>query len=70
MGFNTEIIYDFPNLSTQKTKSMKLHQRPHSIYTLDEIEFQLTCSSDNQKILAVEGSKIVPIATHGKMEEP
>jgi hypothetical protein len=49
--------------------AMKLHQKPHLIYSLDETEFSLTCSSENQKVLAVEASKRVPTATHEEKGE-
>jgi hypothetical protein len=48
---------------------MKLHQRPHLIYTADNAGLKLTCSSGIQKLLAVEGSKRVPKATHGEKGE-
>jgi hypothetical protein len=69
MEFNTEIIDGFFKLSAQTMKSLKMHQRPRLIYTLYETEFQLTCSSGNQKLLVVEDSKRIPTATHGKKGE-
>jgi hypothetical protein len=44
---------------------MKLHQQPHLIHTVEEIELKLTYNSGNQKLLAVKGSKKIYSATHG-----
>jgi hypothetical protein len=65
-GINTETVDVSFKLSRQKTDAMNLHQRPHLVYNLDETGLQLTCSSGNQKLLAKEGSKTVPTATHGR----
>jgi hypothetical protein len=53
--------------------AMKLHQQPHLMYEyiqkLDETGLRLTCNSGSQKLLAVEGSKRVPTATHREKGE-
>jgi hypothetical protein len=48
---------------------MKLHQRPHLIYKLDETGLKLTCSSVNQNILAAEGSRRVSSTTQREKGE-
>jgi hypothetical protein len=48
VGLNTDLVDDLFKLSRQTMEAMKLHQRPHFIYNLDETELQLTCISDNQ----------------------
>jgi hypothetical protein len=48
-----ELADDFFNLSRQTTDHVKLRQRLHLIFNLDETGLQMTCSSGNQKLLAV-----------------
>jgi hypothetical protein len=45
--------------------TMNLYQRPHIMYSVDEKGLKLTYKSDNQKRLAVYGSKTVNTDTHG-----
>jgi hypothetical protein len=60
---------DLLRLSRQTMDVMKLHQRPHVIYTADDTGLKLTCSSGIQKLLATEVSKRVHKATHGEKGE-
>jgi hypothetical protein len=63
MGFSREIVDDFCKLLRKTMYAIELHQRTHLIYNLVETGLQFTCKSGNQKVLAVEGSKTVHIAT-------
>jgi hypothetical protein len=67
--FIREILYNFIKVLKQTVEAMKLHQRSHLIYSVDETELQMTYSSGNQKLLAVKGSKRIHSATHGEKIE-
>jgi hypothetical protein len=46
--------------------AMKLHQRPHLMYSVDETGLELIYSPGNQKLLAVKGIKRIYSDTHEK----
>jgi hypothetical protein len=50
--------------------AMKLHQRHHLVYNMDEAGFKLTYNSGNQKLLAVNGSKRFTALLSLKKEKP
>jgi hypothetical protein len=49
--------------------AMKLHQRPHLIYNVDEAVLKVTYNSGNQKLLAVKGSKRFTVLLAEKKEK-
>jgi hypothetical protein len=69
MRFNRETVDYFLKLLRQTMGAMKLHERLHLIYSVEETGLKPTYSSGNQKPLAVKGSKILHTDTRGEKRE-
>jgi hypothetical protein len=67
--FSRETLHDFFKLLTQTVDAMKLHQRSHLTWSVDETGFKLLYSPGNQKLLAVKGSKRFTILLRGAKGE-
>jgi hypothetical protein len=68
MRFNRGNVDDFFNLLTQTMDAMNSQKRPYLIYDVDETGLQLTYTSGNQKLLAVNGSKNFTLLLTKKMK--
>jgi hypothetical protein len=59
----------FLKLLRQTMDAIKLHQRPHLIYRVDETGIKLAYNSGNQKLLIVKDSRRIHNAVHGEKGE-